>query len=130
MYGLNNEYEKNVENSVLLCYSNNKRCLKMSKIIKIDGEVISIVTDNGGIREVRTTDINFTPNVGDEVEIFETETNVIVTKKESKVEQQAQAINPAAGININSVIIKILFPIMDMQRQVPCLLEQLRLLVN
>ena len=76
----------------------------MSKIIKIDGDIISIGTNEGGIREVRTTDVNFTPNVGDEVEIFETEGNVIVTKKEVKPEpekSQTQQVNPNGGININ-----------------------------
>lgn len=56
----------------------------MAKIIKADGDIISIGTDEGGIKEVRTQDINFVPQVGDEVEIFETENNLIVTKKEPK----------------------------------------------
>ena len=46
--------------------------------------MISVGTDDGGIKEVRLSDINFTPNVGDEVEIYETENNLIVTKKEEK----------------------------------------------
>lgn len=68
----------------------------MAKIIKVDEDVISIGTDNGGIKEVRSTDINFTPIVGDEVEVYETEGNVIVTKKEPRKED-----NPNQGININ-----------------------------
>ena len=74
----------------------------MSKIIKIDGDIISIGTNEGGIREVRAIDINFTPSVGDEVEIFETESSVIVTKKEVQpVQEQPQQVNPTGGININ-----------------------------
>lgn len=67
----------------------------MAKIIKINGDIVSIGTNDGGIKEVRSTDINFTPSVGDEVEIFETEGNLIVTKKEEKKE------NTNSGININ-----------------------------
>lgn len=68
----------------------------MAKILKINGDIVSIGTDEGGIKEVRTTDINFTPNIGDEVEVFETEENLIVTKKEDKKEK-----NNNSGININ-----------------------------
>ena len=69
----------------------------MAKIISIDDSVISIGTDNGGIKEVRACDLNFVPHVGDEVEIFETETKTIVSKLEPKVEPSI----PAGGININ-----------------------------
>ena len=48
----------------------------MSKIIKIVDEIVSIGTDDGKIKEVRKTDINFEPSVGDEVELFENEENV------------------------------------------------------
>ncbi len=68
----------------------------MSKIIKISDEIVSIGTNEGGIKEVRKDDINFTPSVGDEVEIYETENNLIVTKKEDKKEKDM-----SSGININ-----------------------------
>lgn len=68
----------------------------MAKIIKINGDIVSIGTDTGGIKEVRITDINFTPDVGDEVEIYETENNLIVTKKEEKRDN-----NSNSEININ-----------------------------
>jgi hypothetical protein len=48
----------------------------MAKIISINNQIISIGTDNGGIEEVRADDINFVPHIGDEVEIFKTETKV------------------------------------------------------
>ncbi len=71
----------------------------MSKIINIDTTqgIISIGMDDGGIREVRSSDVNFVPHVGDEVELFETDTKVIV----SKVEKAADPAVPAGGININ-----------------------------
>lgn len=69
----------------------------MAKIIKVNGDIISIGTNEGGIKEVRATDISFTPNVGDEVEIYETENDLIVTKKEEKKDSNSSN----AGININ-----------------------------
>ena len=71
----------------------------MAKIISIENEVVSIGTDDGGIKEVRLTDLNFAPVVGDEVEVFETETKTIVTKKE--VKKQEPAVPNNGGININ-----------------------------
>lgn len=68
----------------------------MSKIIKINGEIVSIGTNDGGIKEVRTNDLSFTPTVGDEVEIYETENNLIVTKKEERNQEKT-----SSGININ-----------------------------
>lgn len=68
----------------------------MSKIISINNDVVSIGTDNGGIKEVRISDLNFAPQVGDEVEVFETETRTIVNKVEPKKTE-----TPAGGININ-----------------------------
>ncbi len=68
----------------------------MAKIIKVNDDIVSIGTDEGGIKEVRKTDINFIPNIGDEVEVYETENNTIVTKKEKKIEN-----NSNGGININ-----------------------------
>lgn len=67
----------------------------MAKIIEITSTVVSIGTDDGAIKEVRAGDLNFVPHVGDEVEIFETENKVIVSKVEEK-----NSI-PSGGININ-----------------------------
>lgn len=68
----------------------------MAKIIEIRNDVVSVGTDNGSIKEVRMMDLNFNPVVGDEVEIFETETKTLISKKETK---QDNATN--GGININ-----------------------------
>ncbi|MGC4018842.1 MAG: hypothetical protein QM793_06230 [Muricomes sp.] len=56
----------------------------MAKIIKLDNEIVSIGTDAGGIDEVRLSDLQFSPQVGDEVEVFKTENRIIVTKTEKK----------------------------------------------
>lgn len=71
----------------------------MAKIISITDTVVSIGTDNGGIKEVRACDLNFVPHVGDEVEIFETDQKTIVSKLEKKPEVQTAI--PNGGININ-----------------------------
>ncbi len=68
----------------------------MSKIIKIKDGKVCIGTDDGHIKEVRVEDLGFSAQVGDEVDLFETENEVIVTKKtEKKVD------NLNSGININ-----------------------------
>ena len=69
----------------------------MSKIIKVTEQVVLIGTNEGEIKEVRIEDLNFVPVVGAEVEIFETENNVIVTKKE----KEQKDTNTSNGININ-----------------------------
>lgn len=68
----------------------------MAKVIKINENIVMIGTDAGSIKEVRLEDLNFAPTVGDEVEVFETETSVVVTKKEQQVKE-----SPNSGININ-----------------------------
>lgn len=65
----------------------------MAKIIKISDGVVSIGTDDGKIKEARIEDLNFEPSVGDAVDVFENEENIIVSKKVEKMETN--------GININ-----------------------------
>ena len=68
----------------------------MAKIVDINNNVISIGMEDGGIKEVRSADINFVPHIGDEVEIFETETRTIVSKVEKKSTDM-----PNGGIHVN-----------------------------
>lgn len=68
----------------------------MSKVIKVTGQKISIGTDNGEIKEVSPESLNFVPKVGDEVEVFESEQESIIIKKETKKETIK-----GEGININ-----------------------------
>lgn len=56
----------------------------MFKIIKINGNIVSIDTNEGGIKDVRTADINLIPSVEDEVEIFEAGNDLIVIKKKKR----------------------------------------------
>lgn len=56
----------------------------MAKIVLVEQDKVSIGMDDGAIKEVRTDDLNFVPHVGDEVEVFETESRTIISKKEQK----------------------------------------------
>ena len=56
----------------------------MAKIVLVEQDKVSIGMDDGVIKEVRTDDLNFVPHVGDEVEVFETESRTIISKKEQK----------------------------------------------
>lgn len=69
----------------------------MAKILKIENDIITIGTDDGKMKEVRRVDLNFEPSVNDNVEIFEGENSIIVTKKEEKKEPEQNH----QGININ-----------------------------
>lgn len=70
----------------------------MGKIIKITEQKISIGID-GGIKEVGKDSLNFAPKVDDEVEIFESEKETIVTKKEIVREGIK---NDGININVNN----------------------------
>lgn len=67
----------------------------MAKIIKINDDIVFIGID-GGIKEVRKEDINFDFKIGDEVEVFETENHLIVSKVEKEIPERSDK-----GININ-----------------------------
>lgn len=69
---------------------------KMAKIIKIENDIVSIGTDDGGIAEFLKKDFAFEPFVGDEVEVFATETKTIISKKE-----ESSAGFGGNGVNIN-----------------------------
>ena len=45
----------------------------MAKVLKIDEGIVSIGIDDGSIKTVRISDLNFDPQIGDEVELFQSE---------------------------------------------------------
>lgn len=69
----------------------------MSRIIKINTTSVIIGNDDLSTTEARLSDCNFIPVIGDEVDVFKTENEVIVSKKSKPV---VQGINPE-GIVIN-----------------------------
>lgn len=70
----------------------------MAKILQVTADVVTIGMEDGSISEVRPCDLNFTPSVGDEVQVFQNETKTIVSKVEKELPPQNPATN---GININ-----------------------------
>lgn len=70
----------------------------MAKIVQITNETVCIGLDDGNIREVSIQCLNFTPSVNDEVQIFEKEDKIIVTK----VEKEPANANPQQIIINNS----------------------------
>ena len=69
----------------------------MPKVISIRDDAVTLGLESGGLREVRPCDFNYVPSVGDEVDVFETESRLIVAKR-----QQASSVQvPEGGIHIN-----------------------------
>lgn len=50
----------------------------MAKIIKVENGIVFIGQDNGEVKEVSRTSLNFQPNIGDDVEIFGSDDNPII----------------------------------------------------
>ncbi|XRJ98011.1 TM2 domain-containing protein [Latilactobacillus sakei] len=73
----------------------------MGKIIKIDNEKqkVMIGNEDSSVSEVTLDSLNFVPAIGDLVDVFNTETETIVTKKEAPVKEASNT----DGININIV---------------------------
>lgn len=69
----------------------------MSKVIEVTDTKVLIGTDDGKIKEARRDDIKFEPKVGDEVDVFENDDTLIVTKKA----QNNPVETPQGGVNIN-----------------------------
>lgn len=57
----------------------------MAKIIGVKGDKIQIGTDSGKIIDVNSSQLNFLPQIGDEIEVFREGNTVVVSKKQSKV---------------------------------------------
>ena len=74
----------------------------VSKIIEVTDTTVSIGMYDGSIREVRLSDCNFNPEIGDKVEIFTSENRVIVQKLTSSNNRDfTDNANIKSGININ-----------------------------
>ncbi|MGX7419146.1 TM2 domain-containing protein [Carnobacterium gallinarum] len=74
----------------------------MAKIIKIDAEngIITIGEKDSSVMEVSIESLEFEPRMGQFVEVFKTETDIIVHPAE---EQNTQTNQSGEGININIV---------------------------
>ncbi len=74
----------------------------MAKILKIENDVVSIGNEDGSLSEIRISDCNFNPNVGDEVTLYSSEDKTLCVKVEAKNKTQEQVEEMIkGGININ-----------------------------
>jgi TM2 domain-containing membrane protein YozV len=75
----------------------------MGKILKIENDVVTVGNDDGSLTEVRREDCNFNPNVGDDVNLFTSETKTVCIKAEVKKEEKSDMADliKNGGININ-----------------------------
>ena len=62
----------------------------MAKIIKLDDQSVSIGLEDGRLRVVDRADLNFEPKIGDEVEVFEGDGQIVVARKEPKQPKDIQ----------------------------------------
>lgn len=72
----------------------------MAKIIKVSNSIVLIGLDDGSIQEVRVSDCEFDPQVGDEVEVFQTLTQTVVVKSTKNNEKTTEYSEPK-GVNIS-----------------------------
>lgn len=54
--------------------------ISLAKIIKIEDDLIFIGLDDGSIKKVNKSFCNFSPDINDEVEIYESEGCIVVNK--------------------------------------------------
>lgn len=72
------------------------------KVIKIEGTLIYLGKDDGTLLKVEQTSFNFVPQLGDIVEVYQSEGTYIITKKSSEVptEQKKEEKGPLTIKNI------------------------------
>ena len=73
----------------------------MAKIIKIEDDLIFIGLDDGSIKKVNKSYCNFSPDINDEVEIYESESCIVVNKIDSS-KKKSSATNSKIDINVNN----------------------------
>ncbi|MFZ2681166.1 TM2 domain-containing protein [Clostridium sp.] len=73
----------------------------MAKIIKIEDDLIFIGLDDGSIKKVNKSYCNFSHDINDEVEIYESESCIVVNKIDSS-KKKSSATNSKIDINVNN----------------------------
>lgn len=74
----------------------------MDRIVKINGDKIMIGTKDGGLLEVRREDLGFDPAVGDIVNVYTSENDVVVAKEIEYENKASELENNGISININN----------------------------
>lgn len=75
--------------------------ISLAKIIKIEDDLIFIGLDDGSIKKVNKSFCNFSPDINDEVEIYESESCIVVNKIDSS-KKKSSATNSKIDINVNN----------------------------
>ncbi len=75
----------------------------MAKIIKIDDLSVSVGLDDGGLRVFDRNQLNFEPKLGDEVDIFEGDGQVVVTRRRTSGNPFATVDGPVNGQKVNQL---------------------------
>lgn len=73
----------------------------MAKIIKIEDDLIFIGLDDASIKKVNKSFCNFSPDINDEVEIYESE-GCIVVNKINTTKKKNNATDQKIDINVNN----------------------------
>ena len=73
----------------------------MAKIIKIEDNLIFIGLDDGSIKKVNKSFCNFSPDINDEVEIYDSE-GCIVVNKINTTKKKNNATDQKIDINVNN----------------------------
>lgn len=75
------------------------------KVIKIEGTLIYLGKDDGTLLKVEQTSFNFVPQLGDIVEVYQSEGTYIITKKSSEVPTEQKKEEKDIGqLEISSVL--------------------------
>ena len=80
----------------------------MAKIIRIEGENVFIGTDDGKVSNVSIESMNFSPVVGDEVDVFNNNGALVVVKKQNQMVNNemngSNFNNPNYNVQTNSAV--------------------------
>ena len=72
----------------------------MARVLTIANGIVTLGCEGGVLKEVREEDLNFVPVVGDEVEVFSSESKTIISKKEPTPTQVRDNTHGDGNINI------------------------------
>lgn len=76
----------------------------MAKIIGVNGGKIQIGTEGGKIITVNSSQLNFLPQIGDEIEVFKEGSTVVISKKKVQNQNGNTTIYIPNGKPVNKVV--------------------------
>ena len=73
------------------------------KVIKIEGTLIYLGKDDGTLLKVEQTSFNFVPQLGDIVEVYQSEGTYIITKKSSEVHTEKKEEEEKGFLTVSNI---------------------------